>query len=839
MGIEFRRPPVPELSAERAKFVIALRELIQSSVYESQDELARSLYGRPLSSKRREGKRISELARGIRLPDRAELQRLVQLCDPSSGDRIERLYAVAYSESVSAQNSAADNDEFVPYPERTPVFRSHLPRQLPSDAYPFVGRSTELVEIARYVEAAGECPVIGLVGMPSVGKTAIAVRWAYQHRSEFPDGQLFVDLNGFGIGRPLDSGRVLRDLLIALGVPASRIPVGVDGRAGLFRGVVADLRLVLVYDNVASFRQVQPLLPSVGNSVSILTSRWELTDLAVRRPIGQVRVDPLDDGTARQLFESVYGQAVVPTSTAGRLLRRASGLPLAIRSYAAAVSRYTFNLVESNSPDWIEKRPFVPIEEGLEYQDDDLGSAWESFAWSYLQLDQEVARVLRLVALHPGPLFGVDAATAVVGLEINPCRRALAKLVQASLLTEPWPGRYRLHDLMREFVLQRASVDSSPESLLAAEYRVLAWYLYVADAADTLIASQRRRISLDVIVRPDRLPQFTSRQDALAWCDQELPNIGFAVERAAELQLHDIAWRLPAALWNFFYLRKCFDEWTSLNQIALASALAIENADAASFACNGIASSMRHQRRFSDAALLYRQALDYAESSGDKWRDAWLHNNLAESLKGMEKFRAALEEYQFALDLADEIGDTWSRGCFLTNLGEAYTAIGQCEDALKCHRAALPLRRAHDHTYGEAWTYNGLGEAYTGLGQLDEAIGMFDTALQLRDRVGDRYGRAWTLRSLGAAYHERGDVNRTMEVLEEALRLSRGDGDAWGVAKCADQLAQYAVSTGKFEAARDFLIEAELNYSASNPGLAEEMAARRRSLVGDSPPFWP
>ena len=67
---------------------------------------------------------------------------------------------------------------------------------------------------------------------------------------------------------------------------------------------------------------------------------------------------------------------------------------------------------------------------------------------------------------------------------------------------------------------------------------------------------------------------FTDRSTAVAWCDAELSNLVDATERAAERGEHEITWRFAAVLWNYFYLRKPFDDTTLVAavEIALGSA---------------------------------------------------------------------------------------------------------------------------------------------------------------------------------------------------------------------------------------------------------------------------
>jgi len=99
------------------------------------------------------------------------------------------------------------------------------PLGLPPVPRAFVGRARELDALRKLLHAAAESTtdrqLIYVVGMAGIGKTALATFCAYQMKEAFPDGQLFLPAwDQAGLGSYLD------ELLMALGVPASRIPQG-------------------------------------------------------------------------------------------------------------------------------------------------------------------------------------------------------------------------------------------------------------------------------------------------------------------------------------------------------------------------------------------------------------------------------------------------------------------------------------------------------------------------------------------------------------------------------------------------------------------------------------
>src|SRR5690606_9345302 len=73
--------------------------------------------------------------------------------------------------------------------------RNYLPRDLPD----FIGREDELARLTAAVAEGGV--VCTIDGMAGVGKTAFAVHAGHALAERFPDGVLFVDLQGHSPGK--------------------------------------------------------------------------------------------------------------------------------------------------------------------------------------------------------------------------------------------------------------------------------------------------------------------------------------------------------------------------------------------------------------------------------------------------------------------------------------------------------------------------------------------------------------------------------------------------------------------------------------------------------------
>jgi hypothetical protein len=146
-------------------------------------------------------------------------------------------------------------------------------------------------------------------GAGGLGKTWLAVRWATDNVTRFPDGQLYVDLRGFDPAHePVPAARVLRGFLGALGVAGRSIPSEPGELAALYRSLTARRRLLVLLDNARDTEHVIPLLPG-GSSCSVLvTSRHGFGGL-LTHGASALPLRTLDERQARELLAQKVGAA--------------------------------------------------------------------------------------------------------------------------------------------------------------------------------------------------------------------------------------------------------------------------------------------------------------------------------------------------------------------------------------------------------------------------------------------------------------------------------------------------------------------------------------------------
>ena len=356
--------------------------------------------------------------------------------------------------------------------------------ELPRLVDDFTGRAAELIWMSELVYAAG-APGVGLAGLVSgsggMGKTTLAIRAAHLLRPSFPGGVFFIDLLGMS-PQPASAADALRLLLRALGAAPEQIPDDAGERASVYRSLLRDRQALLVLDNAGSEEQVRPLLPGVGRSRALITSKRPLAGLEGVRRLG---LGPLTLPEATELLAGILGQraAHADEPALSRLAELSEGMPLALRIIGnRLVSRPGWDPAELVARLADEEHRLDQFKAG------DLKVA-TAFWMSYEQLADAARRVFRRLAAVPGRDF--DAALAAVAGEVpvEVAWDALDELVELGLLLDGSAGRYRFHDLVRLFARTRLEEEEPAADREALTARVTAWLAADGDQGQAVSAA--------------------------------------------------------------------------------------------------------------------------------------------------------------------------------------------------------------------------------------------------------------------------------------------------------------------------------------------------------------
>ena len=674
---------------------------------------------------------------------------------------------------------------------------------LPVTTAHFTGRVKEMTDICAFLgveaDASGpHTPICAIHGMAGVGKTALAVRAATRMEAHFADGCLFLNLRGHQPdSAPVSTAAALDRLLAMLGADGATIPVAVEDRAAHYRDLLRGRRFLLVFDNVRNTEQVRPLLPAEPRCRVLVTSRSRLIALDDAE---HVSLDTLDAAAAAALFTSVAGVGQLDTGSSrlvAEIANRCGRLPLAIRIAAA---RYR------GSPAWTLQQFRDRLADGavlLDELDDGERSVAAAFRLSYDGMPEQRRRLFGLLALHPGADVDIAAAAALASTTSHQVERAVEPLLDAHLLTQHAPRRYRFHDLIRAFASSTAIAELSVQERDAAVDRLLEHYLHAADLADRQITPNRHRQPLGIAATPPTAPDFEGPEAATAWIQEELSNIVAACGLAESTGRHRRCWQLALALGGYFFLVKPWEAWTETHELGLRSAIA----------------------------------------TGDRWAEGTVRNRLGLLRIELGDLEGASAHYQRALSLFRDLQDVHGEMTALANDAWVHHYQGAHQRALRDLRTAYAAYRHSEYRRNAAITLRGIGLIAAEAGERAAAIRDLEQSLQEFNELDLPLDATMALNNLGNVYELTGDHTSAAPHYRQAIVLGRACGSRFEEARAEVGLGSVAAATHDVASAREHWTSALAYYRALRAPQAVEVERRLAELdrqpsqAGHTPPM--
>jgi len=606
--------------------------------------------------------------------------------------------------------------------------------------------------------------------LTGIGKTAPAVHIAHRIAGRYPDGQLFIDLHGYTQGmQPVGPADALDHLLRSLGVTGAQIPSGVEERAALYRTRLADRRMLILLDNAAAEAQVAPLLPGAAGCLVLVTSRRRLAGLDHTHTLSLDTLPPTD---AVSLFIRTAGEdrfSDAPPDVLAELVELCGRLPLAVRIAGARLRSH---------PAWNPGHLVQRLRD--QHRLGELAAGQRSITaaldLSYQHLSAELRRTYRLLGLHFGPDLDGYAVAALLDATLPEAGRLLEQLLEAHLLQEPLPGRYRFHDLTRAHATDTATRDETEHSRRGAIDRLLDHYRHTASLAmDTAHPYEReRRPQVPPAHTPS--PALPNPPAALQWLDAELPNLMAAANYATDHDRPAHLLHLSTLLHRHLRTRGAYHEAETLHHQALVAARATGHQAAEVEALLGLGHLLRIQGQYDPAAAHLRQALELAHATGHQTAEPDALVGLAHIHLRQGRYEQAANLCQPLLDLVRVAGNLPAELDALIILGWARMLEGRYGLAADYLRRAVDLGRATGYRPGELEALASLGHVRRRQRRYGQATDHFEQALQLARATGHRPIEA-ALAGLGGIDRLHGRYEKAADDYQQLLDVTHQSGD--------------------------------------------------------------
>jgi len=646
----------------------------------------------------------------------------------------------------------------VPHPN-IPLPKTNLP-VLPT---PLIGRQSEVEKLSEILRDP-QCRLFTLVGPGGIGKTRLAIETVSQMQEFFADGVYFIPL------APVSSTLYIVPMIAdAIGF-TFQSTISIDPKTQLFNNL-KEKQILFLIDNLEHLLAE----PDIELLTDLLSSAPQVKLLATSREslgfqgewVFEVHGLPVPEnehteGTSIELFiqrarRAHVGFNVAPEdfSAIRRICQLVDGMPLAIELAAAWIRTLTCAEIAKE------------IERGLDFLNTSTRGlparhrsmrAVFDHSWKLLTNEEQQA-LAQLSVFHGG--FQREAAGQVAEASLS----MLSALMTKSLIRRSGDHRYDLHELIRQYALERLADLAKVQK--GAQKRHALYYLEYFDS---------RRNSL----------RSSAQHETVAELTTEMDNFRAAWSWAITHHEFDRAHQVAKVLWYLFELRTWFEEGESVFNTA-AEAIqfhAIENGDDVEIL--EIANELRAYAAYfvfrrGDTVAAYN-ALTLVLAQLPANASIYVQLFLGFVCRDLGKFVEANEAFQKSLEKAKECGDRWCQSMAGQFLGIVALEMGDHEMAHRCliealevaHEIGEPILIAHALSFLSLTTQN--------VGETAESEIFLQESLALSQKIGYRWGIGNALDGLGVIA-QKTNPNESRKLFAAGIDIYREIGDLRSLAR--------------------------------------------------------
>lgn len=667
-----------------------------------------------------------------------------------------------------------------------------------------IGRDLERVELSGMLRDPA-CRLVTIIGPGGIGKSRLALQLTEDETSAFAEGSYFVPLVSLASPEavPAALARALELELSSQQTPLDQVLEAVRER-----------EMLLVLDNFehlnseAGAAVVTTLLDALPGCTVLVTSRealglseemlYELKGLSF----------PEDDTTHHlEAFDAVRlflhharrltsGFVLDPASKRQliRLCGLLDGSPLALELAASWIRVLSVGEIA----DEIAKSPALLKGEGTTRQ----RGMEVVFEGSWERLSIEERRVFAELAVFRNG-FSRAEAVAVVGASLH----TLLTLVNKSLLERTSAGRFRMHEVIRQY----------------AEAR-----LPDADAIRRNHAEVFTRLALEL----EEGLKGPAQRNWLTRFDDEHDNFRAALSWVYATGATETGLTLASALQYAWCLRGHYLEGRRWLDDLLNVATDVSSVTAKALHRAGV---LAQELGDSEAAVArYEAALELAREQNAPVLvgEILQSRGLAARERGqLDTAKQCLEE---SLELQRSSGDRYGESISRNMLGIIWSDMGELKKAQRCFEESLRLKRALGDQTGIAYALNNLSTIAYRFGNMAAERAYSEESLAMKQQLGDKSGVASSLQNLALLAIESGEFDKAHDYLAEALAILGKLSLRPRIAHCLAVVVSLAMAEQHFERALTLAGYIQVSLLPEMSDALKQNIARATEQIGEA-----
>ncbi|MFI5619003.1 tetratricopeptide repeat protein [Streptomyces sp. NPDC051567] len=411
----------------------------------------------------------------------------------------------------------------------------------------------------------------------------------------------------------------------------------------MWRDRLARRRVLLILDDAVDQDQVEPLLPNAAECLVLITSRRRLADLPDTVVLALDTLTLEDAVSMLCRLSRRMPEGADETAAAQEVARLCGQLPLALGLVAGRIR---------NHPSWSFTHPARSLSatrRRLARLHAGNTAVATAFELSYRNLDADRQRFFRLLSLHPGSEYSADTAAALHDLDPVEAGDLLEVLYDEHLVVESAPGRYRMHDLVREFSGTLAEADPEPTKEAALD-RLFAYYEERAATASSEVVTGQWPSG----AAADR----AARTEAMAWLGAETANLLACARYCGDHGRGSRVVALAGSLAGFLRLAGPWEQAIALHQTAVDREAGLRDGPGRAVALGNLALVRRLTGDYEGAARNLTEAMELHHALDDRRSEARALNDLGVVVHGQTgHYPATADAHRRALAIFRELDD--------------------------------------------------------------------------------------------------------------------------------------------------------------------------------------